>query len=113
MQNSQILELNVQEPYFSLIKNGQKTVEGRLGKDKYFAFKQGDKLVFNGDLETEIKTMVKYKSFREMLLFEGLKNVLPEVQTLEEGEQIYYQFYTKEDEQKYGVVAICLSKLLK
>lgn len=111
MHTSQILELNVQEPYFSLIKSGQKTVEGRLGKDKYFTFKHGDKVVFNSNLETEIKTMVKYKSFKEMLIFEGLKNVLPEVQTLEEGEQIYYQFYTKEDELKYGVVAICLTKL--
>jgi len=111
MHTSQILELNIQEPYFSLIKNGQKTVEGRLGKDKYFTFKQGDNVVFNGGLEIEIKNIVKYKSFKEMLIFEGLKNVLPEVQTLEEGEQIYYKFYKKEDEQKYGVVAICLTKL--
>ena len=107
----QILELNVQEPYFSLIKNGQKTVEGRLAKDKYFVFNSGDKVVFNDSLEVEIQALVKYKSFREMLIFEGLKNVLPGVQTLEEGENIYYQFYTKEDEQKYGVVAICLTKL--
>jgi len=109
MSQSQTLELNVQEPYFSLIETGQKTVEGRLGKDKYFSFKKGDKVVFNKSLKLEIKDLIKYKSFREMLMFEGLKNVLPEVQTLEEGEQIYYQFYSKADEQKYGVVGICLS----
>jgi ASC-1-like (ASCH) protein len=111
MHTSQILELNVQEPSFSLIKTGQKIVEGRLCKDKYMNLKKGDKIIFNEELEVEIEKVVRYPSFREMLIFEGLKNVVPMAKTLEEGEQIYYQFYTKEDEQKYGVVAICLSKL--
>ena len=111
MNNSQILELNVQEPYFSLIKNGLKIVEGRLGKNKYLDLKMDDKLLFNKNLEKKVEKIVKYSSFREMLIFEGLKNVLPKVQTLEEGENIYYQFYFKEDEQKYGVVAICISNL--
>lgn len=111
MQNSETLELNVQEPYFSLIKNGLKIVEGRLGKNKYFDLKMGDKVLFNNDLERKVEKIVKYSSFREMLIFEGLKNVLPNVKSLEEGEKIYYQFYSKEDEQKYGVVAICLTKL--
>lgn len=111
MHTPQILELNVQEPYFSLIKSGQKTVEGRLGKDKYFTFKQGDKVIFNNNLEVEIKAIVRYKTFREMLIFEGLKNVLPGVLTLEEAVKVYYQFYSPQDEQKYGVAAICLVNL--
>ncbi len=108
---SQILELNVQETSFFLIKNGLKIVEGRLGKDKYLDLKKGDKILFNKILEIEIEKVIKYSSFREMLLFEGLKNVVPKAQTMEEGEKIYYQFYSKEDEQKYGVLAICLTKL--
>lgn len=108
---SQILELNVQEPYFSLIQNELKTVEGRLGKEKYLNLEKGNKVIFNEILEKEIEKIVKYSSFREMLIFEGLKNVLPNVETLEEGERIYYNFYSQEDEQKYGVVAICLTKL--
>ena len=111
MDNSQILELNVQEPYFSLIQNKLKTVEGRLGKEKYLNLEKGNKVIFNEILEKEIEKIVKYSSFREMLIFEGLKNVLPNVETLEKGEQIYYKFYTREDEQKYGVIAICLTKL--
>lgn len=36
------LELDVQQPYLDLIKNGKKIVEGRLGKDKYLSLVKGD-----------------------------------------------------------------------
>jgi len=41
-----------------------------------------------------------------MLKKEGIENVLPGVKNIEEGVQIYRQFYSEEREKKYGVVAI-------
>jgi len=50
----------------------------------------------------------------DMLIAEGVKNVLPNIElnsgadTLEAAVAVYRQFYSKEDEQKSGVVAIKL-----
>ncbi len=101
------LELNVQEPYLSLIKSGKKTVEGRLGKDKYFALQKGDLIKIN-DLEVEVLGVRKYDSFRDMLMKEGIENVIPDAKDLESAVNVYYKFYSKEDEKKFGVAGISI-----
>jgi ASC-1-like (ASCH) protein len=35
-----------------------------------------------------------------------LQNVLPGIETIDEGVKIYRNFYSESDEKKYGVVAI-------
>ena len=60
----------------------------------------------------KIIKIVNYKSFREYLTQEGLKRTLPSIKTLDEGVNIYYQYYTKENEDKYGILAIYI-KLIK
>ena len=37
---------------------------------------------------------------------EGLKRTLPDIKTIEDGIAIYHKYYTKEDETKYGILAI-------
>lgn len=101
-----ILKINVQEPYFSFLKNGQKIVEGRLGKEKWFEYNKGDILLVNNELKLEITDIIKYKSFEEMLMTEGVKNTIPDKDTIPEAVDVYYKFYSKENEQKFGVVAI-------
>lgn len=104
--------LHVSEPWFSLIKNGKKTIEGRLNRDPT-KYKVGDTLIIkNKDtIELKITALTTYKSFKEMLEKEGLDKVLPDesVKTIEDGINIYYKFYKPEDEEKYGVIAIQLS----
>ena len=46
-----------------------------------------------------------YSSFREMLE-EGIENVIPDKKSIDEATRVYYKFYSKEDEKKYGVVGI-------
>lgn len=101
------LELDVQEPYLSFIKSGKKTVEGRLGKDKYLDLKQGDLIKIN-DIEVEVEDVVHYLSFKDMLIMEGIKNVIPDAGDLESAVKVYYKFYRKEDEEKFGVVGISI-----
>lgn len=101
------LELNVQEPYFSFIKSGKKTVEGRLGKNKYLSLKQGDLIKIN-DIEAVVVKVVKYSNFKDMLIQEGVENVIPESENLESAVNVYYRFYSKEDEEKFGVVGISI-----
>ena len=104
------MNINVQEPYFSFLKNGQKTIEGRLGKEKWLQLKKDEILIVNKSLKLKVIKVTKYKSFEEMLIFEGIKNVIPDKQSLKDAVNVYYNFYSIEDEKKYGVVAIKIKK---
>ncbi|KNA11423.1 hypothetical protein SOVF_135400 isoform B [Spinacia oleracea] len=103
-------ELHVQEPYFSQLKDGMKTVEGRCAVGNYNRIQSGDLIFFNKCLMLEVQDVRYYSSFVEMLEAETLETVLPGVPTIEEGEQIYRKFYTKEKEQSNGVLAICVGR---
>ena len=99
------------EPYYTFVKNGQKTVEGRLIKGKYAEMNVGDHIVVQKEdesesFEVEITALNKYLTFRDMLMSEGLTNVLPDAGDVDDGVSIYRQFYTKEQEVEYGVIAI-------
>lgn len=99
------LKLDVQEPFLSFIKSGKKKVEGRLAKEKYLNLQNGDMIKIN-DTEVKIKGITKYQSFKEMLIMEGVKNVIPNAKNLKEATAVYYKFYSKEDEKSFGVVGI-------
>lgn len=107
-----IFEINVQEPYFTSIIEGKKTVEGRLNKGKFAEMQVGDILKINSRAEYKIIAKNQYKKFAEMIVAEGLKNVIPDKETIEEAVQVYYQFFTKEDEERYGVVALRIAQIL-
>jgi|SRR3989344_4615940 len=99
------------EPYFSFVKNGQKTVEGRVKKGKYARIKPGDHIVVHNELETDkvevvVKRITSYRTIKEMLESENIKNLLPGVRTVEGGIEVYRKFYTPEQEKEFGVVAI-------
>ncbi|MFH0846092.1 MAG: ASCH domain-containing protein [Patescibacteria group bacterium] len=99
------------EPYFGFIKDGVKTVEGRLQKGLYKELKIGDEIQVCNNEETEsvrveILDLRKYSSFQEMLEKESFKKILPDIISVEEGVGIYRKFYTEEQEKEFGVVAI-------
>ena len=104
------MDINVQEPYFSFLKNGQKTIEGRLGKKKWLQLKKDENLIVNKSLKLKIISITKYKSFEEMLIFEGIKNAIPDKKNLKDAVNVYRKFYSIEDEKKYGVVAVKVRK---
>lgn len=103
---SKIYETNIQEPYFTFIKNGIKTVEGRLNKGKFLEIQIGDELLVNKTFRLEIISKNIYKKFREMIIAEGVENTVPDAKSIEEAERVYYKFYSKDDEEKFGVVAV-------
>lgn len=112
MQNTKnTFEVNVQEPYFTHIKNGTKKVEGRLNKSKFAQMKIGDEILLNEEIRLEITNKTIYKTFRDMITFEGVKNVIPDAKSVDEAESVYYKFYSKEDEANFGVVAIEVKNL--
>jgi ASC-1-like (ASCH) protein len=100
------MNINISEPWFSYILNGQKTIEGRLRKGKFAELKPGDKITINNQLSKTVKKITRYDSFLNMILLEGIDKVLPGIDTVDEGVQVYRQIYTKEMEETYSVIAI-------
>jgi ASC-1-like (ASCH) protein len=117
LKGGRIFNKPVQEPWFSLIKNGQKSVEGRLNIGDFKEMKPGD-IVFWKNKGNEIKTKIIkkniYPTFQNMLEVEGLGNVLPGKTSIDDGVRVYLKptgFYDKIDEHKFGIAAIILEVL--
>lgn len=100
------IPISIQEPWFKHIINGEKSIEGRLCKGKFQKLKVGNILCINGLVLYKVTAIRKYCLFEDMLQKEGIDRVLPGVTSIQEGCDIYHQFYKKEEEDKYGVLAI-------
>lgn len=105
-------KMKLQPIYFDKIKNGEKIYEVRLNDEKRQLIKVGDVIEFTKEpentqvLETKVEELLYFSTFLEMAKSLPLNKVGFEKQTPQEVEQIYYSFYSKEDECKYGIVAI-------
>ncbi len=104
---------DVQEPWFTLIALGLKTVEGRLNKGSFKDMKVGDTVLwtnqqqnFKREILTRISRITKYMGFEDYLQTETLPKCLPGILNIEQGLQVYYKYFSKEDESQYGVLAI-------
>ncbi|CAH2055213.1 unnamed protein product [Thlaspi arvense] len=120
-------ELHVQEPYFTQLKDGLKSTEGRCAVGDYMRsdsltsfilvtfvcplrISSGAFILFNKCLLLQVQDVRQYTSFSEMLRVEGLAKVLPGVESIEEGVGVYRNFYPQEKERMNGVVAIRVAK---
>lgn len=106
---------HLSEPWFSLIKIGAKKCEGRLNKGDFNLMKKGDYIIFeNSDFgfnrifHCKITSIHNYDTFEEYLQNETLEKCLPGIDTIEEGVQVYYNYYNQTDEEKYKIKAIRL-----
>jgi ASC-1-like (ASCH) protein/mannose-6-phosphate isomerase-like protein (cupin superfamily) len=109
--NQIVWKVHVSLPWYELIKQGEKTVEGRPNRKDFSQMKPGDKIEFsnkelNGNFMAEITNVTHHKTFEEMIKSNGLENVLPGIRTIDEGVQVYMQYYTKEIEEEFGIVGI-------
>ena len=106
---------HLSEPWFSLIKLGIKKCEGRLKKGDFAEIKKSDYIKFENNefgFERNFRVIItsihNYNSFEEYLLNETLEKCLPGIDTIEQGINIYYKYYKKDDEDKYKIIAIRL-----
>lgn len=104
---------HLSEPWFSLIKVGMKTCEGRLNKGEFSKMKKDDIIMFiNGDLPdprsfcVRISAIHYYDTFGDYLINEGLYKCLPGIDSIAEGINVYHKYYSESDESQYGIVAI-------
>jgi len=106
---------HLSQPWFDYIKSGEKTIEGRLNKDFWSNINIDDIIIWYNDdnncynsFKTRIIKKNIYKSFSDYLENEDLNKCLPNINNINDGLNIYYQYYNKDDENKYGIVALYL-----
>ena len=107
-----IHEIKVKEQYYNKIKTKEKIYEVRLFDEKRQKIKIGDIIKINKEpqmvesLNAKVIDLLYFKNFEEMA------NNLPAKQIGFDGsnwEYIvneYHKFYSEQEEQKYGVIAI-------
>jgi ASC-1-like (ASCH) protein len=105
--------VTLKEPYVSLIRSGEKTIEGRIRSGMFYGVKIGDRFRFfshMGDVYCRVTQVKHYASFLEMLVKEGFKKCIPQVHSLEAAVGIYDKIpgYT-ERAKAAGVLALHLS----
>ena len=100
---------SVSAPWFGHLQRGAKDVEGRLDRGTFAGLKKGQRLIVSGDggsFAARVVDVRRYGSFRDYLVFEGLRRTLPGVSTVAEGVRVYRKFYTAAQEREHGVVAV-------
>ncbi len=93
-------EIHCEEPWFTKIKQGLKTVEGRKFSNKFASLKSGEILKFccnNDSFLTQVIKVVPYKSLDEYLHFEGVSKVLPGIDNFQGALDVYLGFNTIEE----------------
>lgn len=100
---------------------GRKTIEGRLAKGKFAKYQVGDIVYLRRDFrdkdgvlhdgepraaKVEIVGIRTYPTFLSMVKAEGYRCVIPRARSAEEAASEYDKFYSREDQEKYGVLAI-------
>jgi ASC-1-like (ASCH) protein len=62
-------------------------------------------------VKTRIVSKGEYVTFKEYLDTEGLDKCLPGIKNIDHGLAVYFKYFTKKDEEEFGVVAIRLELL--
>lgn len=110
-------EMKLNNEPFERIKNGTKTIELRLNDEKRKLLTVGDYIEFtnkvtNEKLLVEVIDLFKYNSFEE--LYKHFNKIEMGYSINEEANpKDMENYYSKEEQEKYGVLGIKIKKLTK
>ena len=117
-RNARHHDVTLMKKYMLMIKDGSKTVEGRINAGLFRGVRQGDTIRFfckarpNDGVTVRVEEIRPYTSFGDMLRGSGLQACLPDVRSLAEGIKIYDSIPGyKERAAKSGVLALHLKVL--
>jgi ASC-1-like (ASCH) protein len=110
------MKMNLDTIYFDYIKNGKKLYETRVYDKKRREINLLEEVTFidRSDNTRTFKAIITelsyFKNFKEAIEEVGIKKVLPNAKSLDEGVKLYHQFPSgeggtfKEAAKKYGVL---------
>ena len=105
-------EMKLQPEYYNFILNGTKRIEIRLFDEKRQQIKIGDTIKFlkepdfNESFNAKVTGLLRYNSFEDMFKDYDISVLSDESMTKGELISVLEQFYTKEKQEKYGVLGI-------
>ncbi len=108
-------EMKLQERYFNYILNGTKKIELRLNDEKRSLIKLNDIINFknevtNESFEVKVVGLLRYNSFNDLFDDFDIEVLADKEMTKKELLDVLEQFYTKEKQEKYGVLGIKIQK---
>jgi ASC-1-like (ASCH) protein len=103
-------EMKLDSKYFDKIKDGTKTIELRLYDEKRSKIKENDIIEFtnrdtNKKLCVQVLKLYRFKNFKELYECFNKTSIGYNEDEIANPEDMN-QFYSKEEQDKYGVVAI-------
>ncbi len=107
-------EMRLHPGPFGKIQGGEQVIESRLNDEKRQEIKVGDHIVFSlrpdfiKKVEVEVVELLHASTFVELFALRPLAEFGKE--KIEEAEDMY-EYYSKEDEAKYGVLGIKFKKI--
>lgn len=107
-------EMKLNPVAFDLIKNNKKNIEVRLYDEKRRNIQIGDEIIFSelpemeNKLKTKVTALLIYKDFYSLYSNSAPEDFGGESWSVEQLVENIYQYYSKEDEEKYGVLGIKL-----
>lgn len=118
-------EIGIESSILREIIEGKKTIEVRLGTAKFLKLRKGDRLSLREDIwqndeivesisnraKIEITQILYFESFEDMLHAVDFQKILPSATHIDEAMATYRQFYSRKDEEEYGVMAITFTLL--
>lgn len=116
-------DMEISEPWATHIFNGKKTKEVRKGGGRWSNVSKGDYLNVNAKgadqkMLFRVISVTKYKNIEECLKIEGVSNLLPGIDSFEEGLQVYLGFdgdenaeQRRKEFEEQGAIAIELEKV--
>ena len=105
-------QMKLNESPFERIKNGTKTVEFRLYDEKRQQIKIGDQIEFSKLPDLKERLLVDVIDLYREDTFEKLfRKLCLDEEEIKRKTQAMYKFYSPENEAKYGVLGIKISKL--
>lgn len=111
-ENKMIHEMKLRPEYYNFILNGTKRIEIRLNDEKRQKIQLGDKIKFlkepdlTESFDAKVVGLLRYQSFEEMFNDYDISTLADQSMTKEELISVLEQFYTKEKQNKYGVLGI-------
>ena len=110
------MKVHLHSDVFDIVKNGKKDIEVRINDEKRRLLKVGDTLVFlrrpNDDEEIRAKVvgLEYYDYFENLVDYYDMERIYLSGYTKEQYLNEMMRFYTIEEQEKNGVVAILFEK---
>ncbi len=101
---------------FEIVRNGKKDIEVRVNDEKRRKLSVGDTLVFlkrpldDEEIKAKVVGLEYYNYFSELVDNYDMERIYLSGYSKEEYLELMKRFYTLEEQEKYGVVAILFSK---